>query len=362
MNTVKKRGTALLLALVLSLTACGGGKADPAPAEAPDPAGAQEPTQAPEETQDETQPAQDAAAPAAVPEPEKEPEPEPEPEPKVLPEGPPTCTFENGVLTCSGGGEVSYVGYKPAVENAIFSSNDSEVKAAVEKVVVEWGITSFAKSAFYCCENLKEVSLPDSLELIGQRSFLGTGLTSVEIPDSVKIINATAFNVCKNLSSVKLSANLEYIGESAFAGCESLTSIEIPDNVYRIFAGAFARTGLTECTLPKGLKELGNDIFDESQIKSIIVPEGAVAVNGSFGDCPELTDITFYGNHNMDEINSVLARLASDFEKNANYMVQSGEGTPHVLTIHADAGSTVEGWTNKNISEQGWKYIQFAAN
>ena len=365
MNTVKKRGTALLLALVLalSLAACGGGKADPKPAGKPaetqEPAGTPEdtqtpePAQTPEDTKAEKPEAQDAAAPAEVS----------EPEPKALPEGPPTYTFENGVLICSGGGEVDLMDIKSLIGDLVFSSDIHEIKAAIEKIVVEWGITSLGKYAFAYTTNLKEVSLPDSLLWIGELSFSdATTLTSIEFPDSVTKLGASAFKGCKNLSNVKLSPNLEFIGEGAFLGCESLTSIEIPDSVSYIYARAFSESGLTECTLPKGLTGFGSGIFDECPIKSITVPEGAVLAKGDFGECWELTDITFHGDHGMSEIDTALVPLTRDFENREKYLAKSGEGTPHVLTIHADAGSTVEGWTNKNISEQGWQYIQFAAN
>ena len=352
MNTPKKRGIALLLALVLSLCACGGGK-DPEPARTENPAETQEPAQAPEEPQDETQPAQDAAAPAAVPEPEDAAEPEPEPEPKTLPEGPPTYTFEDGVLTCSGGGIITSYGansFKPAVENAIFSSDDDEIRSAIEKIVVEWGITTLDEKVFKNTKNLKEVVLPDSLVSIGPRAFQSSGLTSVELPDSVTELDTGAFEYCENLTSVKLSPNLKYIGQMAFSQCTSLTSIEIPDSITSIYNRAFSGSGLLECTLPKGLTELDYGIFGGSQIRSITVPEGAV-LNNNFGDCPELTDITLYGDHDMSEITQALAPLA-----------QYAEQHEKPLTIHAGAGSTVEGWVNKNTSEQGWQYVKFAAN
>ena len=324
MTKKKLLSLALALALTLSLAACGGGQADPEPAGTQEPAEPQEDTQAPEDAQAGEPDAQDTAAPAQVPEPEPEPEPEP------LPEGPPTYTFENGVLTCSGGGEVlakEDTGWIKVVQNATFSTSSSEAKAAVEKVVVERGITSLGADAFMDTRNLKEVSLPDTLTRIEGHAFSGSGLVSVAIPDSVT-----------------------EIGFKAFVSCKDLTSVEIPNGVTKIGDYAFSGTGLTELSLPDSLTELGDSIIDNTQITRIEIPAGVEELSHSFGFCRALTEIILHNDIPLEQIERVLSpsmRTARD------------NGIP--LTVYAPGGGGVEGWMNKQIAED-FPNCKFVAN
>lgn len=330
MTKKKLLSLALALLLTLSLAACGGGKTDPVPAGDPAPAETPEDSQTPEETQDETQPAQDVAAPADVPEQKDEAEPEAEPEPEALPEGPPTYAFENGVLTCSGGGEVlakEDTGWIKVVQNATFSTSSSEAKAAVEKVVVERGITSLGADAFMDTRNLKEVSLPDTLTRIEGHAFSGSGLVSVAIPDSVT-----------------------EIGFKAFVSCKNLTSVEIPNGVTKIGDYAFSGTGLTELTLPDSLTELGDSIIDSTQITRIEIPAGVEELSHSFGFCRALTEIILHNDIPLEQIERVLSpsmRTARD------------NGIP--LTVYAPGGGVVEGWMNKQIAGD-FPNCKFVAN
>lgn len=162
---------------------------------------------------------------------------------KSLPSGPPTYTFSDGVLTCSGGGEIKKgglgndYGWEDTVANAILETDSRTIDAAVEKVIVEDGITSIGEYAFEACVNLTEVSLPDTLTSIGKDAFHAAGLTSVIIPDSVTYLGVDVFSSCKNLSSATLSNNLTHLpsgtfGSSNFIGSyTSLTSLQIPANV-----------------------------------------------------------------------------------------------------------------------------------
>ena len=75
---------------------------------------------------------------------------------------------------------------------------------------------------------------------IGAGAFAGnTDITSVVIPDTVKVIGAGAFLGCTNLTSVTLPAALEEIGDYAFAGCTALENLEIPETVESIGIFAF---------------------------------------------------------------------------------------------------------------------------
>jgi hypothetical protein len=76
---------------------------------------------------------------------------------------------------------------------------------------------------------------------IGNSAFAGqSGITSVEIPNTVTIIGQSAFQSTA-LAAVTFASGsqLEVIGNNAFAGCSALTSVNIPSSVTSIGSNAF---------------------------------------------------------------------------------------------------------------------------
>ncbi len=70
-------------------------------------------------------------------------------------------------------------------------------------------------------------------------------LRGVTIPNSVKKIDSCAFSNCDNLESVTIGEVVEEICYHAFSSCDSLTSVVIPENVTVIGEGAFGGRALT---------------------------------------------------------------------------------------------------------------------
>lgn len=65
---------------------------------------------------------------------------------------------------------------------------------------------------------------------IGGAAFSGnTGLTSVEIPNSVTTIGLNAFTGCTGLTSIDIPNSVKNIGEEAFSGCIGLRNLNIED-------------------------------------------------------------------------------------------------------------------------------------
>ncbi|MCQ2597709.1 MAG: leucine-rich repeat domain-containing protein [Treponema sp.] len=64
-------------------------------------------------------------------------------------------------------------------------------------------------------------------------------LTSVSIPDSVRVIGKDAFKNCINLKEVILPDGVEEIQEGAFEGCRGMQKIVLPTSIRKISAQAF---------------------------------------------------------------------------------------------------------------------------
>ena len=95
-----------------------------------------------------------------------------------------------------------------------------------------------------------------SVTYIGDRAFYECeGLTSVVIPNSVKSIGDAAFYECYNLSNVIIGNGVRDIGAAAFSCCP-ISNITIPNGVVNI--GEFAFEGInTEIYIPKSVKNIG---------------------------------------------------------------------------------------------------------
>jgi len=149
-----------------------------------------------------------------------------------------------------------------------------------------------------------DIVIPDVMTKIPKDAFsFDTSVTSVYIPDSVKVINSRAFGNCINLKSVTFSenSNLSEIGLVAFSNCNGLESIELPDSLKRIKALAFSNcTKLTSITFPNGITEI-DGFSDCTGLTSITIPDSVEEING-FAGCLGLTEVNFGEDSRLNSI------------------------------------------------------------
>lgn len=115
----------------------------------------------------------------------------------------------------------------------------------------------------YGCANLARVTIPSSVESIYGAFEVCKSLTSVTIPDGVRVIGTSAFLGCTSLKSVTLGNGVTEIGMDAFTGCTSLKSVTIPDSV--TYIGGYAFSGCTnlDCIfLGKNIVEIAECAFE----------------------------------------------------------------------------------------------------
>lgn len=173
------------------------------------------------------------------------------------------------------------------------------LKDSITSVVVEEGVTSIGKSAFYKCFHMEQVSLPDSLTKISEDAFfdcdsvtcfdIGKNVTDIgyyafhgsdsfqgiwvdpenafyasddrgvlfnkektllirapggiggvyTIPYGVTEIYEAAFDYCAQLEGITIPSTVTTIRQFAFASCHSLTYVDIPESVTTIDRCAF---------------------------------------------------------------------------------------------------------------------------
>ena len=144
-----------------------------------------------------------------------------------------------GVLIISGTGDMEDYIDGPSPWN--------NKKNNIEKLIVEYGVTSIGYGAFSYCSSLTSVDIGNSVTSIGEEAFRGcSSLTSVAIGNSVTSIGDWAFSYCSSLTSVDIPHSVTSIGDDAFRSCSSLTSVDIGNSVTSI--GGWAFSGCTSLT------------------------------------------------------------------------------------------------------------------
>ena len=158
-------------------------------------------------------------------------------------------------------------------------------------------LISLGDYAFYDCEFLNSVTIPDGVVTIGKAAFnLCKGLTTVNIPETVTNINMDAFNCCYclehvsipngvtaiytdtfyncyNLRDVVIPNTVSYIGMFAFSLCKALETVVIPENA-TVKDYAFSQSGIQSLTLSKGVTIEGENAFKEcTKIRKIYSEE-----------------------------------------------------------------------------------------
>lgn len=175
--------------------------------------------------------------------------------------------FSGGTMLLSGSGDMyDYESDNNPDANLspFFNRND------IKSVVISDGITSVGTFAFTFCDELKNVSLPNSLTRIGRNGFMphideyvehhvlngltaltlppdiselgryafsGTAITALIVPASVVTVSIEVFSGCQALETVRYEGRI--IGDRMFASCTALMDFTIAATVEKISAGSF---------------------------------------------------------------------------------------------------------------------------
>ena len=203
------------------------------------------------------------------------------------------------------------------------------------------GLTSIGDEVFYECSSLAEITIPNSVTEIGQTVFYGcsslesavlsnnitsilsfhdtyvnnysaygffegcTSLKSISLPESLQILGDEVFRDCSSLESITIPNSVTKVGRGVFYGCNALKSVQLSNNITSLLStydssyndyGFFENcSSLTSITLPDSLKTIGGDAFHScSSLKDITFGYNIPQIDDyAFWKCDSLMSITY---------------------------------------------------------------------
>ena len=180
------------------------------------------------------------------------------------------------------------------------------------------GIDSVGDGIFYGCSSLIFIQLPEGISSIGNEAFCEcSSLESIQLPEGITSIGNSSFEGCSSLKSIRLPEEITSIGDEAFCGCNAIVSIQLPKRINTIGKKVFKWcSSLSSIKLPKGITYVGDWAFSNcSSMVSINLPEGITTIEkGAFYGCSSLSSInlpvgitsigkwTFYGCRTLSSI------------------------------------------------------------
>lgn len=237
-----------------------------------------------------------------------------------------------GVLTISG---------KGAMGDYTFTNNSGEMHTTapwkaydsdIKSVIIEPGVTKIGSHAFFMCNNLESVSIPEGVTTIEDRAFWQTSLKNITIPASVTQIGSTikeVFYQCYDLESITVAnGNEDYQSiDGVLYTKDGKTLVQYPqnkaDSAYKVLDGAttidvlainytqnletldlndvteiktsgvYGNARLAEITLENEMK-LGNQAFSgNTAMKSVVIEQAPTELGTSvFSGCTSLESVS----------------------------------------------------------------------
>ena len=165
---------------------------------------------------------------------------------------------------------------------------------------VSYAVTEIGEYALAFSQSLTTITIPNNIRIINDGAFSScSSLDSIIIPNSVTAIEHSTFYGCSSLTSITLHNSITRISPYAFCNCTGLTSFVIPDGIDTIYDATFRDcANLASITIPNSVTFIEGSAFRGcGKLTSIIIPDSVRSIGGyAFNGCKSLTSITIPNN------------------------------------------------------------------
>lgn len=174
------------------------------------------------------------------------------------------------------------------------------------------GTRLVADSALREIDNLGNISIPASVEIIGDCAFLNfssESLKNITVANENKYFsseNGVLFNknktelLCypcgKNETTYTVPNTITKLAKVSFSGCK-LNKLNLPNNLKYIDESAFTETSLKTLSIPESVEYIGKYTFLMSGIETVNIPKRIATIEeGTFSCCINLKSVTIDNN------------------------------------------------------------------
>lgn len=169
----------------------------------------------------------------------------------------------------------------------------------LKQVVLPETLEIIEERAFDSCRNLEQIDIPETVVSIGYNALRKTGLTSLVIPESVTDCADLQLGTCDNLESLTLPNSVTHIKKSLLytenSRTKKLKSVNLPAFLQKIDDGAF---------------------YGLSSLEELIIPENLISIEFSQNIRIEEKNNAFYGTSLPLSIQAKLKQLGYPGEFN----------------------------------------------
>lgn len=180
----------------------------------------------------------------------------------------------------------------------------------IEKIELSENLRFLGKQAFMNCASLTSVNLSSSLQALFEETFSGcTALKEVTYSDNLLKVHCSAFNNTPWDENLPVEGGVKYMGNIAMYVVDTQNAAGIREGTISI-ADGFYSSYLSDFSLPKSLRRIGDDALRSYNLSTLLLPEGLEEIGEeAFYNNQQLTKVTL--NEKLKEVGDYAFRGCS---------------------------------------------------
>ena len=181
----------------------------------------------------------------------------------------------------------SSFGYTAQIQSSSYKYYAYAIPKSLKRVTVT-NQTEIPVCAFYNCDLIEKITIPEEVTSIGAGAFYNcTKLASLNsdnarefvLPEGINTLATGVFYNCSSMTALEFPAELKIIEDGAFYGCSRIAKVEGNDK---------------QLVIPEGVESIGRGAFvNLTQITSIKIANSVASIGyAAFSGCTALVDLT----------------------------------------------------------------------